>query len=136
MGAASPFQFVDSPISLKSSSDLSAKIGYYAKLSSGGWAVADSAGMIVEGAIMDTEVDGKSAVAVETSPGKVVPMKAGSAGVTQDREITTDASGQPKDAGANDWTRARALKTAAQDEWFPALLTSQYKKANAAGTLG
>ncbi len=125
MANATPY-YQAGPITLPTATDLSAKIGYAAKLSSGQWALQTSQGGDHLGVIVDTEVD---AVSVEGQVGRVTTVLVGTNGVTQDAEITADTAGKFEDAGAADWVRMRALKTGAAGETVSAVIIGYYKKA-------
>jgi len=125
MSNAIPF-FGGGPITLPTASDLSAKVGYAAKLASGKWALQTTQGGDHHGVIVDAEV---SAVSVEGRTGRVVPVLVGTNGVTQDAEITADAAGKFEDAAAGDWVNMKALKTGAVGETASALIVGHYIKA-------
>lgn len=123
-------QYAGPPLTFNTATDLSSSVGYAAKVSTSRTAaLCSSQGEYCDGVIIDGESGSNYSVALETRPGHTVPAIAGTNGVTDGSEVTTDASGKFEDASSADWVRGRALGAASSGEEFELLLFAPYIKA-------
>ena len=103
---------------LASTSDLSAKVGYFGKLSSGSVAIAGAG----EGEGVITDGGNVSGDRVALSLGAPIPVVAGAA-IALNAKLQSDAAGKARTAESGDAPIGRALTAADADgDWFWAVI--------------
>lgn len=118
----------EAPISLNATASLATKQGYAMKVSSGEIVICSSQGEHSIGPLLNTPAAAQRAT-VESRHGVITEGVAGTNGVTQGNEVTTDANGAWEDASSSDWVNGEALDTAASGEKFRMLTRAPYVKA-------
>lgn len=114
------------PASITGSVDLSAKQGYFVKLSSGLPVLCDTQGERAKGVIVSSSYPGATTFA--STPGMRVQMIAGGS-ISVGSEITPDTAGKGIAASSTEIVFAEALTAAASGAAFAALIVSPYAKA-------